>query len=178
MSDRPPLKALPQEVEPRKFAQRGVELRGSVPVNKLPRLHDSVVTIGTVEAELQFGLDEQHLKIVTGKAVAVVERQCQRCLNSMEQQVVSEINLAIVWDDEQAKQLSQYDPWVVGEEAADLYGIIEEEILLNMPYVCYHEHMCVPAEALSVGDIEEQDLAAEKSNPFELLKQLKDLKKT
>lgn len=176
MSNRPNPKPLLRDVEPRKFALRGVELTGFVPEASLGRLTAAVADVESVSAEVRFAIDDQGQKILTGRVVAEVVRECQRCLGDCHQTVAGDINLAIVWDDEQARQLTGYEPWLVSEEGANLHSILEEEILLNMPFVSFHDHECIPASALQ-SEAPQDSNTEEQTNPFELLRQLKDSKK-
>ncbi len=176
MSNRPDPKPLLKDVEPRKFALRGVELTGFVPEAGLSRLTAAVVRVESVHANVRFDIDDQGHKVLTGRVAAELVRECQRCLGECHQTVVGDINLAIVWDDEQARQLTRYEPWLVTEESADLHNIVEEEILLNMPFVSFHDHECIPASALQ-SEAPQVSNTEEQANPFELLKQLKDSKK-
>lgn len=171
MSPRSEINAIPQFVEPRKFAQKRVELSGAIPSAKLERLASEVDAINFVKVELAFDLDEQHRKVITGKIAASLARQCQRCLGQVESLTSMDIALVMVWDDDQAKQLSDAEPWIVQEESADLYAVVEEEILLNMPYLAYHDEMCVDPASLQSGDFDAVDDKA--PNPFEMLKSLK-----
>ena len=35
------------------------------------------------------------------------------------------------------------DPWIVGDGAVDLYAQIEDELILALPIVAYHDYACV-----------------------------------
>ncbi len=177
MSDHPQKKALPRAVEARKFAQKAVQLSGFLPVDTLVRLQESVHKILGVETQVAFARDASGYRILTGQVSAEVERECQRCMNLVTEVIQCDLNLAMVWDDEQAKQLTQYDPWIVGEDAADLYAILEEELLLGLPHFAYHDYDCVQPELFSSGDEKDAEVT-QKPNPFEKLKALKGLKKS
>lgn len=177
MSDGTLKHPLPRLIEPRRFTQQSVILRGTVPAGELHRLRESGVIVDRVQAELAFAVDEQREKAVTGQLQVTARQQCQRCLELMPVELVCSINLAIVWDEESSRQLpSSYDPWIVPAEEADLYALVEEEILLNLPYVVYHDTPCTsPLAGLSDGgsDAEKTD----KKNPFQVLEQLKETTK-
>jgi uncharacterized protein len=85
--------------------------------------------------------------------------------------VESNISLAVVWDEEEAEKLPEsLDPWIVGEGLADFYEMIEEEMLLSLPAVAYHEEQCVDRQLFSSG----QPVEVKKvKNPFQVLEQLK-----
>lgn len=172
MSDGTSKNILPRIIDPRRFCQQGVVLRGSVVVGELPRLAENNVVVDRMSADLAFSVDEQRERVVKGSLVADVQLQCQRCLEAMPLELDCKVTLAVVWDEESSRKLAEtYDPWIVATEDADLYAMLEEEVLLNLPFVAYHDSPCgqLPAEQ----DIE-KDNQSEKSNPFQMLQQLKD----
>jgi len=165
-------KPLPKQADPRKFAQQGISLQGFVSVSALPRLVDAVQdSAGELQVDLAFGLNEEKKKVVTGHASADLVLVCQRCLEKVTVPVQSNISLAIVWDEEAAEALPEsLDPWIVGEGLADLFEMIEEEMLLSLPAVAYHEEPCVDRQLFSSGKPVE---VKKVKNPFQVLEQLK-----
>ena len=168
----PSLKPLPKQGDPRKFAQQGISLQGFIPVSALTRLVDVVQeATGNVQVDLAFGISVEKKKVVTGHAIADLTLVCQRCLDKVNVSVQSDISLAVVWDEEGAQALPEYlDPWIVGEGSADLYEMIEEELLLSLPAVAYHEEPCVDRQLFTSGQPVE---VKKKKNPFQVLEQLK-----
>jgi uncharacterized protein len=167
----PSLKPLPKQGDPRKFAQQGISLDGFVPVAELPRLAESLQeTTGEIQVDLAFGISVEKKKIVTGHASAELTLVCQRCLENVKVPVKSNISLGIVWDEEGAEALPEYlDPWITGEGIADLYDMIEVELLLSLPKVAYHEELCVDRQLFTSG----KPVEVKKPNPFQVLEQLK-----
>ena len=167
----PSLKPLPKQGDPRKYAQQGISLDGFVPVAALPRLAESLQeTTGDIQVELAFGISVEKKKIVTGHASAELVLVCQRCLEKVSVPVKSNISLGIVWDEEGAEALPEYlDPWITGEGIADLYEMIEVEMLLSLPKVAYHEEPCVDRQLFTSG----KPVEVKKPNPFQVLEQLK-----
>lgn len=165
-------KPLPKQGDPRKFAQQGISLQGIVPVAELPRLAAAVEeTTGEIQVDLAFGINEEKKKVVTGHATADLVLVCQRCLEKVSVPVESNISLGIAWDDEEAEKLPDYlDPWITGEGVADLYDMIEEEMLLSLPKVAYHQEQCVDRQLFSSGKPVE---VKKTKNPFQVLEQLK-----
>ena len=163
---------LPRQGDPRKFAQQGISLQGLVPVASLARMADVIEdTAGEIQVDVMFGLSEDKKKIVTGYARANVSLICQRCLSAVTVLVESKISLGIVWDEEHALALPEYlDPWIVGEGAADFYDMIEEEMLLNLPAVAYHQEPCIDSKLFVSG---EPVAVKQEKNPFQVLEQLK-----
>ncbi len=168
----PSHKQFPRQGDPRKFAQQGVSLSGSLAIVDMPRLAGALAnTDGELEAELEFGINREGKRAVTGRAHGHVNLICQRCLEPVVVPLESDISLAVVWDEEAAKNLPTYlDPWIVGEGAADFYEMIEEELLLSLPAVAYHQEPCIDAKLYSSGKPVE---VKETKNPFKVLEQLK-----
>ncbi|GAB3107510.1 nucleic acid-binding protein [Aestuariicella hydrocarbonica] len=173
MSSTPLNTQLPRYIDPRKFAQQGLGLEGNIAVSELSRLMDvSLNNSDEVKVVLEFGVDEERHRVITGQAKCVLTVMCQRCLGPTEVPLEAELNLAIVWDEERAKQLPKaLDPVILGEGQADIYTIIEDELLLNLPMVSYHDEDCV--ERTSFGDDEAEEKAESSNNPFQVLEQLK-----
>ncbi len=127
---------------------------------------------------MEFGLDDQREKLVQGKVSADLDVVCQRCLEPFGTRVTSDFALAVVWSEEEARQLpATYDPWITGEGEGDLYEILEEELLLSLPVVSFHEEDCTDKALFSSGDPAGDDFE-QKPNPFQVLKQLKGNTKT
>ena len=163
---------LPRLGNPRKFAQQGVHLNGQVPLSALERLGEALVTQeGQAGVTLAFGISEERKLVVRGRVDAELVLTCQRCLGPVTVPIDADIALAIVADEEAAKNLpGELDPWLVEEESnADLYLMVEDELLLNLPAVAYHPELCINPESLSIGKPE----VAPKENPFQVLEQLK-----
>ncbi len=174
MSEGAPSNRLPRKVEPRKLAYSEATFNGIVPVDSLKMLASAAHSIVDVDASLSFSVDDRGKRVVTGTLRVEASMVCQRCMNPVEaRSIEAEVAVAIVWDEDEAKQLpSDLDPWVVSEDEADLYALIEEELLLNLPNVVYHDYECVDPSLLSVGEpVVEQDSGDD--NPFKVLAQLK-----
>ncbi len=175
---KPPFqKPLPKQGDPRKFAQQGVTLEGFIPVAELPRVVDATESpVGNVQVKLEFKVSEEGKRAVIGQAAAELSLICQRCLEPVSVFVESDISLAVVWDEEAAKALPQhFDPWITGEGAADLYDMVEEELLLSLPAVAYHEESCIDDRLYSSGKPVE---VKKEKNPFQVLEQLKSSPKS
>jgi uncharacterized protein len=171
----PTHKPLLRQADPRKFAQQGVSIEGFIPVSELPRLVDTVESSeGDVTVRLDFKIDEEGKKIVKGKIKANLTLECQRCLEPVTLAVESDLALGIVWDEEAAKGLSEsLDPWITGEGLADLYDMVEEEVLLSLPAVAYHPEPCIDTTLYSSGDANVDIEVKKEKNPFQVLEQLK-----
>jgi len=176
MSKGPVKQSIVRQIEPRKFSQQGVKLSGFVPVESMSRLAQ-IGDSKSISADLQFYMGEQKERCVTGVVRAEFVMECQRCLGDVELAIDCELFWQIVRDTEKAKQIPEScDPWIVCDEEADLYAMLEEELLLNIPNVVTHTHDCM-GESLSFPGPEDKHVAEDENvNPFQVLSQLKDKK--
>ena len=152
-------------------------------IGDLQRLCDMLAgTDGEAIADLHFITNEQNMGCLTGTAEVELEMTCQRCLGPLRQAVHATFNLAMVWSDEQASRLTRrLDPWIIGEGQADLFRVIEDELILSLPIVASHDYDCTPASPYRVSEatLGSADCAyaveghAAGSNPFQVLEQLK-----
>ncbi|PAU87254.1 metal-binding protein [Pseudomonas sp. WN033] len=166
---------IPAHIEPRRLADRGVVLNGTIAAAKLPRLSAELnAPAGDVLVELKFARDEQGVRTLNGHYQVEVALICQRCLEQVEVMLDSRCEVGFVDSDEAARNLPRhYEPVIVDDETLDLYGLIEDELLLALPAVpmhsldsCQHPPGYQPEEA----GLEEQ---VEKPNPFSVLAKLK-----
>ncbi len=168
----PPSKiVLPRYIDPRKLVLQGAKLAGQVPSGAMPRLASVVADIQSdAVAELEFDRDEQGRYLVSGTVNIYVALKCQRCLENLDSELSARFRLAVVWTEEQSRQLpEQIDPWIVDADSADLAGLLEEELLLALPIVSFHrESECAAAIGYSTGEPAEPA-----ANPFSVLKQWK-----
>ncbi|MEH6529319.1 MAG: YceD family protein [Porticoccus sp.] len=163
---------LPQVVDPRRLVNQGVTLAGEINTDLCLRLSESVIEISEpIVANLIFDTAEQGQKMVRGNASTTVLMACQRCLEPMKLPLAVEMALGIVWSEDQAKSLPrELDPWIVEDEAGDITALVEDELLLALPFVMYHpEDQCNTAASYSTGE-DLEDVAEE--NPFGVLAQL------
>ena len=164
---------LPKRVDPRKFAEREAKVEGVASVAAMPRLTSLLAEdTGEIQVSLQFAVDEQRLRTVAGSAHGRVIQTCQRCLEPVSVDVEAHVNLAMVLNEEQAKNLPRYyDPLIVETEDVELLSLIEDELILSLPLVAYHDDCSVQT---SFGDADEAARTQEtKPNPFSVLAQLK-----
>jgi uncharacterized protein len=164
--------SLPTTLDPRRAADQGRILEGSIALATLKRLGGYLVdSEGTVDVSLTFGVDEQRIRFVKGLAATTVKMTCQRCLEPVTLELKAEMNLGIVVDDEAAKQLPRYyDPNIINEPKQDLYQLIEQELVLTLPLIAQHQNCVVKT---SYGDDVTESVDSEKVNPFNVLAQLK-----
>ncbi|WP_417223141.1 YceD family protein [Amphritea sp.] len=163
---------LPKKIDPRKLADRGVRIQGDAELALLPNLATMLADKqGKVSVDLQFDTDELRIRTIKGTADAKVSMTCQRCLEPVEIEVEAKFNLAVAPTEEHAKNLPRYyDPLIVAGDDLELFPMVEEELILSLPIVPYHDDCSVQT---SFGDEVTTDNETDKPNPFSVLASLK-----
>ncbi len=167
-----PVVSLPQTIDPFKWADRATQVVADVPLAQFTRLAaDLVHTNGSVQVDCRFERNAQKMAFLRGTVATTVTLICQRCLEAMELPLQITIDLALVYDEDHAKKLSEdTDYLVVAEQGVVLAEIIEDELLLNVPFTPMHEACdALPYQA----EVEVEEAAPVKENPFQVLAALK-----
>lgn len=177
---------LPKQVDVRKFVASDLSIDAREPLANFKRLTEMLESAdGDVEVHLHFYTEPQGPKRIDGEVKATLMVLCQRCLKPMALPIDSRFRAAVVWSDEEAGRLPrELEPYIVGEEPQDIRDLIEDELIISVPYANYHEEGACAVEGYEppVDDeiVEPESLenrAAEgkaKENPFKVLEQLKD----
>ena len=165
-------KLLPEHIDPFRYAEQTLTLKGFVSLSDMSRLTGSLSsTAGEVTADLQFGIDEQGLAFIKGHLRAMLILQCQRCLEPFNYEIISDFLLGLVNNLDEANALpATYEPALVQEGELALRELIEDELILNLPIIPKHDpDVCQATMSLSdSGGPEGKD-----ANPFHVLKSLK-----
>ncbi len=167
---------LTRQADIRKLASSGAVIEGSVKVSELGRLAQALAEdSGTVSYCLRFGVTEEGIPSIAGQVEGSVVVLCQRCLEPMELDLRSEFLLGAVDSDERARQLpGRLEPLVLQEDIVDTAAVLEEELLLCLPFVSYHsQDEC--KQKVGHQSIEEgaEPVSEERNNPFDVLAALK-----
>ncbi len=168
---------LPSRVEPYKLAARRERLEGSVALNKLPRLAEEAGDqTGDCHVVLEFGVDAQGRREIRGHLQATLALPCRRCMVPLSQDVASDFLLGMITDEALAAELpASHEPVLVENEQLDLLTVVEDELILSLPQVVYHDETeChVSAEQLVSKTEGAADESASAKNPFAVLNALK-----
>lgn len=159
-------------------------LEGDVPLSALSRFRNAVMGFedGAVcRVKLSFYLDGERRRTVSGELEAPVSLQCQRCMESMRSVVTSRFLLGLVTSDGQARQLPrELEPFLTDEFNADLWLMVEDELLLALPSYPVHDRNECPAkedlEAYEPDGSSEGTEEGAADNPFSVLAGLKKTK--
>lgn len=169
--------ALPTLIDPRKLANQGIVLEGHFQVEHLPRLA-AVSEIETpLSASVKFSVDEAGAKIASGSLSMMVTAVCQRCLDPVSVALKAEFLAQIIWSEDQLANVpSDREPWIVVDKMTNLNELLEDEILLALPLVNYHEagnctgDTFIPEDRAVNEEVSDEFVA---DNPFNILQQLK-----
>ncbi|MBD0785146.1 23S rRNA accumulation protein YceD [Vibrio sp. Y2-5] len=168
---------IPRTVDPGKAAQKRLDYDGIIQMSLLKRLEESVASVKRdAQVSLSFGLDEQQLVVISGKANIEVDLECQRCNEVFAHECEVEFTYSPITgkksDEEIPEDYDLVDPNEYGE--IDLIQLVEDEFILSLPQVAMHEDAdcSVKSDNMVFGDIPEEILE-EKPNPFDVLKSLK-----
>lgn len=171
---------LPRQIDVRRLIIAGAEITAQEPLKSFPRFSDMLESDeGVVEVELRFYIDEQGTKRIDGVLHSEVSVLCQRCLGPMPLVLDSEFRVAVVWSDEEAGRVPRsLDPHIVGDEPDDLRPLLEDELIVSLPFVSFHEREdCADGLGLAAEDKQEDEQyeaqTERKVNPFKVLERLK-----
>lgn len=165
---------IPPHVDPRKLADRGVTLKGEMPLAGFARLCDPLAdNAGSVHAKLVFERGERRAVAIHSELEVEVKMVCQRCLELVALPIRSECHYAVVKEGADTQSLPKgYDVLEVGEDPLDLMALVEDELLLALPIVPAH----APEECqqpVGADEPEPSEDEVSRSNPFSVLAQLK-----
>ena len=137
--------------------RKGITLEGEARISELlsakdgavarasGRLDGVVLNDPVVHYMFHFGRNEAGQRLVEGRVDTQVDLTCQRCLEPVSVEIHSEVMLGVVKNEQDIAKLPESaEPLVLGDESVWLADLIEDEILLALPVVPRHEHLCVP----------------------------------
>lgn len=168
---------LPTWIEPYRLAARDEHLEGVLPLDGFARLAEEVgPQSGDCRVWLDFGIDTQGRRQIRGHLDASLQLPCRRCLSRIETSVVSEFLLGMVSSDALAAELpSTHEPVLVENEQLNLLAMVEDELILSLPQVVYHDEAdCNVSRDQLTSGVEDKASPAPPESPFEVLKRLKD----
>lgn len=124
------------------FARTEQTLRGSLPVSGLVRLQESLHdALGHVEFVVRGGSDARRRPILTLDITGTLHLQCQRCLGPLDYPLRLTNTLLLVSRAEaESEELDDGEVERIAESTElDVASLIEDEIILKLPYAPRHE---------------------------------------
>lgn len=168
---------IPRTIDPGKAAQKRLDYDGIIQSSLFKRLTESVEGVKRdAQVLLSFGLDEQRLVVISGKASIQVDLECQRCNEVFAHECEVEFTYTPYYSAKSEEDApEEYDLVDLNEFGElDVVQLVEDEFILNLPQVAMHdESECsVDSNNLVFGDLPEE-IVEDKPNPFDVLKSLK-----
>ncbi len=156
------------------FARTGQHLSGILPVGSFPRLDDVLAErSGEIAYEVSGARDERNRPLLQLRVRGALVLQCQRCLGKLEHPLDLSSSVLVVPpgappDDADDPEGPDY---IEAPGELDLAELIEDEILLSVPFAPRHERECA-------GTVPREDREEAKVKPFAALAALKNAQKT
>lgn len=166
----------PAVIDSLEFARTGQSLRGAIEISTLPRLHSELYdSSGSVEFELVGAFDGQARRLLHLEVRGALHLRCQRCLGLLPYPLELRNTLLLVSGS--GTPQDQEDPAspdsIEASPALDVAGLVEDEILLGLPYAPRHANeACVGKDAGARAGTSKKV-----AGPFAALAALKDARK-
>jgi uncharacterized protein len=124
------------------FARSRGRLSGEWPIADFPRLRDAVQSGTALRYELEGVPEEQGRPALHVKVAGTLQLACQRCLGALEHPLRVDA-LLLLFDSESGFDAVSVDPeapdGIVATKEMAVRDLIEEEVLLAIPYAPRHE---------------------------------------
>jgi len=146
------------------LTRTGGNIAGEVDSAKLPRLADRLVSDqasrSCIAWRIQGGHDALGRPALTLTLDGTVFLVCQRCLNPFAVPVAQQTMLLLAGDEAQLALLDDAEPEVVLANApVDPVALVEDELLLSLPFSPRHEECATRAAAPTVAHVAESPFA-------------------
>jgi uncharacterized protein len=168
-------KDLPVFIDPVALAERGIVLRGTVPIKPMTRLAESLINNdGQAYIDWSFSLDDQHRLLIQGSVQAELPLECQRCLETV--QLALDIPVAVMTlhaNQTEEHLLPNFELLSLNTVPTLLSALVEDELILALPLVTMHEQCSPPQYNYQVSEI---DFTEERYYPFQTLSKMKKSK--
>lgn len=175
----------PAQIEPFKWAEQGFTWSGTLPLSRFARIaREAVGSINDqlINIDCKLSMDAYHRIVwLDGHIDTKVPMECQRCLDTVETELVSDFHLALIDDESLIERLDEDADFIVlGESEStkkgdidtpasiDLLALLEDELLLLMPLSPKHD-ACEHKHQPTIQNVVEE----KRDNPFDVLAGLK-----
>ena len=140
-----------------KLAASHGELKGSIEPGTLERLEDRIPDAiadaggGWIDWAIRGAADEQGRPAITVSIAGTVPLECQRCLGLLEQPVEQSTTLLLARNEADLLHLDEVSEHevVLANAPLDPVALVEDELLLTLPFAPRHEANCDPASAVA-----------------------------
>jgi uncharacterized protein len=140
-----------------KLAASHGELKGSIEPDTLERLEDRLADPtadaggGRIDWSIRGDADEQGRPAITVSIEGTVPLECQRCLGLLEQPVQQSTMLLLARNEADLLHLDEASEHevVLADGPLDPVALVEDELLLTLPFAPRHEASCDAASAVA-----------------------------
>lgn len=169
----------PEIIDVRKFFSQGVHLKASLPLLSCKRLEPYLSKAegfakSKIDVNLVFRKDDEGRYILDGELESTLFLPCQRCLQGIEHSLSSEFSVQVLDELKVSgdRELAEDELEVVlsFEGKLDLLALVEDELILSLPLVIYHDKLDCNPKLVSIQQSAGQ---ATGSKPFAELAVLK-----
>lgn len=162
----------PERIDAVKLFAREGSITAELPLARLQRFSGQLSSNeGAVAVDLHFGRDEEGRRLLSGTLDTTVKVACQRCLQDMDLELHSTLELFVFDTEQEVAELRDDQDGVVMPEDGnlDVLALVEDELLLSLPMIPMHaDTACNQVlNALREGE------ADTRPNPFAVLAGLK-----
>ena len=152
----PPMSAQAAQavIDSLEFARTGLSLSGELPIQALTRVRDSLFDeLGEVRFLIKGGHDARRRPALMLEISGVLHLRCQRCLGALDFGLQLSNTLLLASGAEAAELDEGELEWIEANAELDVAGLVEEEIVLSLPYAPRHgEGQCPPGAGAAAGD--------------------------
>jgi DUF177 domain-containing protein len=147
--------AAPAVIDSLEFARTGQSLSGRFPVTALPRLQDCVAdNTGEVRFEVKGGHDRRRRPVLQLDVSGVLHLRCQRCLGALDHKLGLS-NTLLLRNSVEAGEAEEEADCIEASAALDVAGLVEDEILLSLPYAPRHGEGQCPQDAVAAAGVKQ-----------------------
>ena len=151
------------------FACKGSEIQGEVPLTEMHRLQDKLaVPEGKISYVVRGFQDRNGKPMLEVALTGLCQLRCQRCLDRLAYPIQLSSRLLLVQEselDEFSDEGDEQDS-IPADNRLDVLALLEEEILLSLPFA--------PAHPSGACQLVAEGLGRSEKNPFAVLAGLKN----
>jgi uncharacterized protein len=174
---------IPISIAPAKAALKRMTYDGYIVKSKFVRLAEVADVIDDhVNVTIECDKDPQNLVVIQGNVAVDLVLTCQRCGEGLTTHVATEFAYTPVHADTAFEESEERIPDAYDEIELNEFGeislvdLVEDELMLALPIVAMHEpNECGLKESdMTFGELAPEATEEKKSNPFDVLKKLKN----
>jgi uncharacterized protein len=133
---KPEKKNLPLHAKASSALAREATYAGLLPVSRLERLSAAISGVADdLDVSLKIRRDANRAPKLEGAIQGALPMVCQRCLRTFAWPLDIKLDLRLVFNEEEENRvLKDAEPFLVSDDTLMFHAIVEEEVLLALPY--------------------------------------------